>query len=36
MLHLEADEIVVATGTAEIQPVCPGSDLAGIVTAPSR
>jgi glycine cleavage system aminomethyltransferase T len=32
MLHLEADEIVVATGSAEIQPVCPGSDLAGIVT----
>jgi len=33
MLHLEADEIVVATGAAEIQPVCPGSNLAGIVTA---
>ncbi len=33
MLHLGADEIVVATGSAEIQPVCPGSDLAGIVTA---
>jgi glycine cleavage system aminomethyltransferase T len=33
MLHLEADEIVVATGSAEIQPVCPGSQLAGIVTA---
>jgi glycine cleavage system aminomethyltransferase T len=33
MLHLEADEIVVATGSAEIQPVCPGSGLAGIVTA---
>lgn len=33
MLHLEADEIVVATGSAEIQPVCPGSRLAGIVTA---
>jgi len=33
MLHLEADEIVVATGSAEIQPVCPGSNLSGIVTA---
>jgi glycine cleavage system aminomethyltransferase T len=33
MVHLEADEIVVATGAAEIQPVCPGSNLAGIVTA---
>ena len=26
-------EIVVATGAAEIQPVCPGNDLAGLVTA---
>jgi glycine cleavage system T protein len=33
MLHVRADEIVVATGSAEIQPVCPGNDLAGIVTA---
>jgi glycine cleavage system aminomethyltransferase T len=33
ILHLEADEIVVATGSAEIQPVCPGSRLAGILTA---
>jgi len=33
MLHVRADEIVVATGSAEIQPVCPGSGLAGIVTA---
>jgi glycine cleavage system aminomethyltransferase T len=33
MLHLEADEVIVATGSAEIQPVCPGSQLAGIVTA---
>lgn len=32
MLHLRADEIVVATGSAEIHPVCPGNDLAGIVT----
>ena len=27
------DEIVVATGAAEIQPVCPGNDLAGLLTA---
>ena len=26
-------EVVVATGAAEIQPVCPGNDLAGLVTA---
>ena len=32
MLHIDAEEIVVATGTAEIQPVCQGNDLAGIVT----
>ncbi|MBA2372661.1 MAG: (2Fe-2S)-binding protein [Chloroflexi bacterium] len=32
MLHVHADEIVVATGTAEIQPVCPGNDLAGLLT----
>ncbi|HLO34681.1 MAG TPA: 2Fe-2S iron-sulfur cluster-binding protein, partial [Candidatus Deferrimicrobium sp.] len=33
MVHLEAEEVIVATGSAEIQPVCPGSDLAGIVTS---
>ncbi len=33
MVHIHANEIVVATGSAEIQPVCPGSRLAGIVTA---
>jgi glycine cleavage system T protein len=33
MLHLRAREVVVATGAAEIQPVCPGSRLAGLVTA---
>ena len=33
MLHVRADEIVVATGSVEIQPACPGSDLGGIVTA---
>ncbi len=33
MLHVHAHEIVVATGAAEIHPVCPGNRLAGIVTA---
>ena len=33
MLHVEAHEIVVATGTAELHPVCPGNRLAGLVTA---
>jgi glycine cleavage system aminomethyltransferase T len=34
MLHVQArEEVVVATGAAEIQPVAPGNQLAGIVTA---
>ncbi len=33
MLHVHPKEIVVATGAAEIQPVVPGNELAGIVTA---
>jgi glycine cleavage system aminomethyltransferase T len=33
MLHVHAHEVVVATGSAEIQPVCPGNDLAGLATA---
>ena len=33
MLHIRADEVVIATGAAEIQPVGEGSGLAGIVTA---
>ena len=33
MLHVHPHEIVVATGAAEVQPVCPGNRLAGIVTA---
>lgn len=34
MLHVHPKrEIVVATGTSEIQPVVPGSDLEGLVTA---
>jgi glycine cleavage system aminomethyltransferase T len=32
MLHVQADSIVVATGATEIQPVCPGNTLAGILT----
>ncbi len=32
MMHLRADEVVVATGAAELQPVCEGSNLAGILT----
>jgi sarcosine oxidase subunit alpha len=31
--HLRAREVIVATGSAELQPVCEGSNLAGIVTA---
>jgi len=33
MLHMRAREVVVATGAAEIQPVCPGNGLAGLFTA---
>jgi glycine cleavage system aminomethyltransferase T len=33
MVHVQPHEIVVATGAAEIHPVCPGNRLAGIVTA---
>jgi glycine cleavage system T protein len=33
MLHLRAREVVVATGAGEIQPACPGNQLAGLVTA---
>jgi glycine cleavage system T protein len=33
MLHIRAREVIVATGAAEIQPVCPGSGLAGLLTA---
>jgi glycine cleavage system aminomethyltransferase T len=32
MLHVHAPEIVVATGAAEIHPVCPGSGLRGLFT----
>ncbi len=33
-LHIHVrEEVVVATGAAEIQPVAPGADLAGLVTA---
>lgn len=33
MLHVHANEIVVATGAAELHPVCPGNRLAGLFTA---
>ena len=33
MLHVHADEVVIATGAAEGQPVCPGSELEGLYTA---
>ncbi|MEE2994959.1 MAG: glycine cleavage T C-terminal barrel domain-containing protein [Gemmatimonadota bacterium] len=34
MMHIHPrEEIIVATGSAEIQPIAPGSHLAGIVTA---
>ena len=33
LLHVRAPEVVVATGAAEIQPVCSGNQLAGLVTA---
>jgi glycine cleavage system aminomethyltransferase T len=32
MLHVTADDVVVATGTVEIQPVAPGNRLAGLLT----
>jgi glycine cleavage system aminomethyltransferase T len=33
MLHVQAGEVVVATGAAEIHPVCPGNQLHGLLTA---
>ena len=33
MLQVQASEVVVATGAAEIHPVCPGNELAGLLTA---
>ncbi|CAN5691793.1 hypothetical protein BH24CHL8_BH24CHL8_11570 [soil metagenome] len=33
MLHINAGEVIVATGAAEVQPVCPGNALRGLVTA---
>lgn len=32
MARIFCDEVIVATGTAEVQPVCPGNQLAGILT----
>lgn len=31
--QIRANEVVIATGAAEVQPVCPGNKLRGIVTA---
>jgi glycine cleavage system aminomethyltransferase T len=33
MLHVHPEEIVVATGAAELHPVVPGNDLEGLLTA---
>ena len=33
MLHVRAAEVVVATGAAEVHPVCPGNQLEGLLTA---
>jgi glycine cleavage system aminomethyltransferase T len=33
MLHVDAHEVVIATGAAEVHPVCEGNMLRGIVTA---
>ena len=33
MVHVHAHDIVVATGAAELHPVCPGNMLRGLVTA---
>jgi glycine cleavage system aminomethyltransferase T len=33
MLHVYPEEIVVATGAAELHPVVPGNDLVGLLTA---
>ncbi len=33
MAHIHARDVVVATGAAELHPVCPGNGLIGLVTA---
>jgi glycine cleavage system aminomethyltransferase T len=33
LVHLHAHEVVLATGAAELQPVCPGNRLRGLFTA---
>jgi glycine cleavage system aminomethyltransferase T len=33
MWHVHAHEVIVATGAAELQPVAPGNELRGLVTA---
>lgn len=32
MIHVQCQKVVVATGAIEVQPICPGSELAGIYT----
>ena len=33
LVHLHADEVILATGAAELHPVCPGNRLRGLFTA---
>jgi glycine cleavage system aminomethyltransferase T len=33
MMHVHAHEVVIATGAAELHPVCPGNQLRGLLTA---
>lgn len=33
MTHIHAEEVIVATGAAELHPICPGNGLIGLVTA---
>ncbi len=33
MTHINAQDVVVATGSAELHPVCPGNSLVGLYTA---
>ena len=33
LVHLHADEVILATGAAELHPVCPGNGLRGLFTA---
>ncbi len=33
MVHVRAGRVIVATGSAEVQPVCPGNELHGLLTS---